>query len=206
VAGIFSPIAPFHAPNILTVFAQRHPGITLRFLEGDQETLMRALDEGICEIALMYDLGVGTDYDYRVLERIAPRVLVSADHPRARPNVAVHLREFEDEPYILLDLKHTRDYYLDMFKHLGLRPRVRHLVSGYETVRSYVSMGHGYSVLNRRLAHDLTYAGPRVVPLELADDLPPIEVVLVRPRDARPTRKSLAFERVCADLHGPGKP
>jgi DNA-binding transcriptional LysR family regulator len=67
-------------------------------------------------------------------------------------------------------------------------------------------MGHGYSVLNRRLAHDLTYAGPRVVPLELADDLPPIEVVLVRPRDARPTRKSLAFERVCADLHGPGKP
>lgn len=203
VAGIYSPIAPFHAPNILTVFAQRHPGITLSFLEGDQETLMQALDEGICEIALMYDLGLGTHYDYRVLERIPPHVLVCADHPRAaRPDVPVPLREFEEEPFILLDLKHTRDYYLNMFKHLALRPRVRHLVSGYETVRSYVSMGHGYSVLNRRLAHDLTYAGARVVPLDLADDLPPIEVVLVRRRGTRPTRKSLAFERVCIELHG----
>lgn len=53
VVGIFSPIAPFHAPNILTAVEKRHPGIKLTFLEGDQETLMRAVRDGICEIAVM---------------------------------------------------------------------------------------------------------------------------------------------------------
>ena len=110
VVGIFSPIAPFHAPNILTALEQRHPRINVSFLEGDQETLMRALAEGTCEVAVMYDLGVGTEFGYRVLERIPPHILVSAEHPRAaRPEIPVHLRELEDEPFILLDLKHSRD-------------------------------------------------------------------------------------------------
>ncbi|MGV0746113.1 LysR family transcriptional regulator [Mycolicibacterium sp. XJ870] len=202
VVGIFSPIAPFHAPAILTALERRHPGISVSFLEGDQETLIRALTDGTCEIAVMYDLGVGAEFDYRVLERIPPHLLVAVDHPRAaHPEIPVHLRDFEDEPFILLDLKHSREYYLDMFKRLGLRPRIRHFVAGYETVRSYVSLGHGYSILNRRLAHDMTYAGARVVPLKMADDLPPIEVALVRVKGERPTRKSLAFEEVCVDLH-----
>ncbi|AKS30731.1 LysR family transcriptional regulator [Mycolicibacterium goodii] len=202
VVGIFSPIAPFHAPHILTAVEQRHPGLKLSFLEGDQETLIRAVRDGICEIAVMYDLGVGTEFDYRTLERIPPHVLVSADHPRAaHPEQPVHLRDFEDEPFVLLDLKHSREYYLDIFKRLDLRPRIRHFVSGYETVRSYVGLGQGYSVLNRRLVHDLTYAGRRIVALDLADDVPPIEVVLVRLRDARLTRKASAVEEVCIDLH-----
>jgi DNA-binding transcriptional LysR family regulator len=75
-------------------------------------------------------------------------------------------------------------------------------VSGYETVRSFVARGHGYSLLNQRLHHDLTYAGGRVVPLRLVDDLPGIEVVLVRPEGVRPTRRALAFESVCKRLYG----
>lgn len=206
VVGIFSPIAPFYAPNILTALELRHPRIKVRVLEGDQETLMEALAEGTCEIAVMYNLGLGSEFGYRVLERIPPHLVVSAQHPRAaRPDVPVHLREFEDEPLILLDLKHTREYYLDFFKRLGLRPRIRHFVSGYETVRSYVSLGHGYSILNRRLAHDMTYTGAPVVPLMLSDELPPIEVVLVRLQSARPTRKSLGFEEVCAALYDVGR-
>lgn len=205
VAGIFSPLAPFLAPRILTAFKERHPAVKLSFLEGDQETLMRSLAQGTCEIALMYDLGLGTDYEYRVLQEVRPHLLVSEQHPRAaEPDEPVHLRDFENEPFILLDLKHSREYYLELFKLLRLRPRVRHLVSGYETVRSYVSMGHGYSLLNWRLMQDVTYAGGRVVPLALADDLPPIELVLVRMRHVRPTRKTIAFHDVCQELQGSG--
>lgn len=63
-----------------------------------------------------------------------------------------------------------------------------------------MSMGHGYSLLNWRLTRDLTYAGGRVVALELADDLPPTELVLVRLPEGRPTRKSLAFQQICVEL------
>lgn len=201
VAGIYSPLAPFLAPKILTVFKQRHPAVKLSFLEADQAALIRALSEGACETALMYDLGLGAEYEYQVLQQVPPHLLISANHPRAaHPHEPVYLRDFESEPFILLDLKHSREYYLDIFKRLGVRPRVRHLVSGYETVRSYVGMGHGYSLLNWRLAREGTYSGGNVVALELADELPPTELVLVRLPDGRPTRKSLAFVEICVEL------
>lgn len=203
VVGIFSPLAPFRAPTILRAFETAHPLVKLSFLEGDQEALRRSLLEGACEVALMYDLGVGQVFERQVVERVPPHVLVSADHPRAAfPHEDVSLLDFADEPLILLDLPHTREYYLDMFKRLGIEPRIRHLASGYETVRSFVSLGRGYSVLNQRLAHDRTYAGGKVVPLGIKDEVPPTEVSLVRPVGSKPTKKSLAFEAVCRDLYG----
>lgn len=205
VVGIYSPLAPFKAPVILQAFEAVHPGVKVSFHEGDQESLRQALLDGICELALMYDQGVGAEFDRNVLERIPPHVIVPADHPRAAtPLEPVSLADFADEPLILLDAKHTREYYLDMFNQLGIRPSIRHVVSGYETVRSYVARGHGYSLLNQRLASHLTYAGGSVVPLEIIEDLPPIEMSLVRPIGAKPTRKSLEFERVCIELYGSG--
>ena len=107
-----------------------------------------------------------------------------------------------DEPLILLDLPHTREYLLGLFRLAGVEPTIRHRASGYETVRSFVARGHGYSVLNQRIHHDLTYAGGRVVPLRIVEDLPGIEVLLVRPAGARPTAKSTAFIQVTRRLYG----
>lgn len=200
--GIYSPLAPFKAPVILQAFEMAHPHVKVTFLEGDQDSLRRSLLDGACELALMYDQGVGDEFDRRVLERIPPHIIVPVDHPRAAPpRLPVSLKDFADEPYILLDLKFTRDYYLDMFKQHGVDPTIRHVVSGYETVRSYVALGHGYSVLNQRMTSVLTYSGGEVVALELVDDLSPIEVSLVRPVGATPTRKSRAFEEICAGLY-----
>ena len=137
-----------------------------------------------------------------VLQRVPPHVIVSPDHPlAATPSRSVSLRELADEPLILLDLPHSREYYLSLFKLLGIAPRIRHRASGYETVRAFVARGHGYSVLNQRLPHDLTYAGGPVVPLPIVEELPPIEVLLVRPVGTRPTLKSRAFEQVCLRVY-----
>ncbi|GAA4616924.1 LysR family transcriptional regulator [Saccharopolyspora hordei] len=201
--GVFGPLAPFRAAVILEEFEREHPGVTLSFLEGDQEFLRRALRDGRCEVALMYDLGLGGELPRRVLRRIPPHVIVSPDHPlAATPDQPVSLRELAGEPFILLDLPHSREYYLSLFKLLGVAPRIRHRASGYETVRAFVARGHGYSVLNQRLPHDLTYAGSPVVPLPLAEELPPIEVLLVRPIGSRPTLKAQAFEDVCLRVYG----
>lgn len=203
VVGIYLPLAPFKAPVILQAFEAAHPDVKVSFHEGDQESLRQALLDGVCELALMYDLGVGPEFDRRVLERVPPHVLVPAEHPRATaPGEPVSLMDFASEPFILLDMKHTREYYLDMFKRVGINPVVRHKVSGYETVRSYVARGQGFSLLNQRLLHDSTYAGGSVVPLRILEDLPSIEVSLVRPAGAKPTKKSLAFERICGELYG----
>ncbi|KAA5834995.1 LysR family transcriptional regulator [Saccharopolyspora hirsuta] len=201
--GVFGPLAPFRASLIFEEFEREHPGVNLSFLEGDQEFLRRALRDGKCELALMYDLGLGGELPRRVLRRIPPHVIVAPDHPlAATPEQPVSLRALADEPLILLDLPHSREYYLSLFKLLGAVPRIRHRASGYETVRAFVARGHGYSVLNQRLPHDLTYAGSPVVPLPVVEELPPIEVLLVRPAGTRPTLKSRAFEEICLRVYG----
>ncbi|MDF2092199.1 LysR family transcriptional regulator [Knoellia sp. 3-2P3] len=201
--GVFGPLAPFRAPVILQEFERTHPGVRLSFLEGDQEFLRRALRDGKCETALMYDIGLGSELPRRLVERIPPHVIVAAGHPLAdSPGRVVSLRDLQNEPLILLDLPHTREYYLSLFKVCGVTPMIRHRASGYETVRSFVGRGHGYSVLNQRLAHDLTYAGGSVVPLRIVEDLPEIEVLLVRAAGTRPTLKSRAFEDVCLRVYG----
>ena len=203
VVGVFSPLAPFRAAVILQHFEAAHPGVDVTFLEGDQESLRQALEEGRCELALMYDLGLGPDLERQVVERVPPHVIVAADHPLASsPEREVSLHQLADEPFILLDLPHTREYFLALFRLAGVEPTIRHRASGYETVRSFVARGHGYSVLNQRLHHDLTYAGGRVVPLRIVEDLPGIEVLLVRPAGARPTAKSTAFSEVTRRLYG----
>ena len=202
VIGMYTPLAPFKAPVILQAFEAKYPQVKVSFHEGDQESLRQALLDGICELALMYDQGVGEEFSRRVVERVPPHILVPADHPRAAtPQVPVSLRDFAEEPLILLDAKHTREYYLEMFSKIGVSPHIRHVVTGYATVRSFVARGHGYSILNQRLENDSTYAGGSVVGLEILEDLAPIEVSLVRPAGAKATRKSLAFEKVCIEMY-----
>ena len=201
--GLFAPLAPFRAPVILQAFEQRYPDVRVSFLEGDQEFLRRSLLEGRCEVSLMYTLGLLDGVSTQLVERVPPHVLVHEGHPLAAdPDGEVALRDLQDEPMILLDLPHTREYYLQLFQIAGITPNIRHRVTGYETVRSFVARGHGYSVLNQRLHHNLTYSGGKVVPLRLVDELPGIEVVIARPEGLRPTRRALAFEEICRKLYG----
>ncbi len=205
IIGIYTPMAPFKAPVILQEFESRYPQVKVTFHEGDQESLRQALLDGMCELALMYNQGVGKEFTRRALELIPPHILVPADHPRAAtPRESVSLRDFAEEPLILLDAKHTREYYLEMYNKIGVTPHIRHVVTGYATVRSFVARGHGYSILNQRLENDSTYAGGSVVGLDILEDLAPIEVSLVRPAGAKATRKSLAFEEVCIEMYSAG--
>ncbi|MCW2289777.1 LysR family transcriptional regulator [Leucobacter luti] len=199
--GLYAPLAPFQVPAILHRFEQQFPDVAVTFVEGDQGTLQEALYDGRCEIALMYDLGVDERFERTVIDRVPPHVIVSEQHPLVRAGrTTAGLADFAEEPLILLNLPHTSGYYLSLFRQLGITPKVRHVSLGYETVRSFVARGHGYSVLNQWVDHGMTYSGSRVCPIRLTDQLPPTEVSLVRRRGLAPTKKALAFAQVCTDL------
>ncbi|UYM04140.1 LysR family transcriptional regulator [Solicola gregarius] len=201
--GVFGPLASVRLPLILDELERRYPGLEVTIHESDLADQQDALRSGRCEIALTYGLGLARGFTAQALQRIPPHVIVSREHRLARrPERPVHLRALEDDPLILLDLPHSREYYESLFRLVGVTPNVRHRLVGYETVRSFVARGHGYALLNQRLQHDLTYTGDSVVPIQIADELPPIELMLVRPSDVRPTRRALAFEEVCRTLYG----
>ncbi|WP_136611086.1 LysR family transcriptional regulator [Sinomonas albida] len=199
--GMFAPFASFRAPLILKAFEDHYPKVRVTFIEGDLAYLGRALLDGRCEIALMYDIAAVDGLETTGIEVLPPHVILPADHPLAgRPAGDVSLDELADEPLILLDLPHTREYVLDLFTAAGITPFVRHRVSGYETVRSYVAGGFGYSILNQRLPGDSTYLGRDVAVRSLRGRHRPIRAVLARPVGLRPTRRARAFEEVCRRL------
>ena len=205
--GVFAPLAAYRAPAILRAFEERYPRVRVAFTEGDLEFLRQQLLTGNCEIALMYDIGVGDGVDAITIEDIAPHIIVPVDHPLAQRDTGrVALAELVDEPLILLDLPHTREYYLRLFDAQGLTPNIRHRVGGYETVRSYVSCGFGYSVLNQRLPAGGIYLGRGVSILELEGSHQSVRVVLARACGVQPTRRSITFEQVCLEQFSEGPP
>lgn len=190
--GLFAPIAPFIGPIVLREFEKKHPQVHVNYVEGDQAALVRAVKSGDVELAVMYDIGVTPDLLREQIKPVIPHVLIASDHPLAKKN-PISIYELKDEPFILLDLPHTREYFLQAFRQVGIEPKIRHRASGYETVRSFVGQGHGYSLLNMRTNLDVTYQNAKVTTLETKEEMLPVHVTLVRLPGVRPSTKSVAF-------------
>ncbi|TQC41992.1 LysR family transcriptional regulator [Rhodococcus sp. WS4] len=201
--GLYGPIAPSRVPVIAGCMAERYPGVELTFLEGDLEPLLSMVRTGECELAVMYDFGVDEQFDVLTVERIPPHLLVAASHrlvEAGRSEASLH--EVARDPFVLLTLRHARPHYLNYFKILGIVPWIRHMTPNYETLRSYVAAGQGYSILNQRLGLDQAYTGGRVVALDIREELPPVELCLVKLRGVGLSRKAAAFVDACSGALG----
>lgn len=178
-AGCFITLAPFLLPGLLAGFAARYPEIALSIEEGNQAELLEQLRNGRCEVALSYAYGLSEDFEAEVLAELPPRVILARDHPLARRK-RISLRALAGAPMILLDLPHTRDYFLSLFRSANIEPRVAHRTRSYEMVRGLAARGLGFGILNAIPRLPWTYDGNKVVAVPIAEDLPPIYVVSLR--------------------------
>ncbi len=195
--GCFPTLTPFVLPDILSRFPREHPGVTLQLFEGSvAETSGRLLD-GTCDLALLYDLGLPEEISKTLLYRVRPYVLLAADHRLAAPG-PIALAELRDEPMVMLDMPPSAEMFRQVLATGGVEPDVRFVSTHFESVRSLVASGIGYSMLLQRPAADFTYAGPPLVHREITDDVLAIDVVLAHAREARLTRRGQAFATYCA--------
>lgn len=218
--GVFSPIAPVRLPFIHRAFERLYPEVTVDYLEADLGTLQKAVQDGDCEIALMYTLGLSDRFQRYDVDVIRPHAMVSTSHRLVSGLSSTHpqgsgaeagveipspapilLAELADDDYIQLDLPFSRQYYDELFRIAGIVPKVRHMFSGYETVRSFVALGHGYTVLNQSVSAG-TYAGTRTVDIPLLDDFPSIDLALVWPKGVRLSRRAEAFCELSKEVLG----
>lgn len=171
----FNTLAPFMQPRLLDLLHQKHPELAVDILEGDYEECLAALRGGRAEVAVMYSLTNADGVQHEVLGQVRPHVIVHAEHPLAgRPEIA--LAELADEPFVLLDLPDSNDYFLGMLRQQGLTPNIKYRTSSYETVRSLVATGLGFSILNQRPLIDQTYSGNRTAIVEISDQVPSLGV------------------------------
>ncbi|KZE11159.1 LysR substrate-binding domain-containing protein [Brevibacterium casei] len=176
VLACFKTIAPFLLPQLLGALEAEHPELTVEVVEGDHEECLAALRSGRAEIALNYDLTENDGIDDERVGTVRPHIIVGTDH-RLAGRSEVRLAELDDDPLVLLDLPDSREYFLSILRSGKITPRVKHRSSSYETVRSMVAMGLGYSILNQRPRIAQTYTGERTTILEIADPAPSLHVV-----------------------------
>lgn len=197
--GCFVTLAPFVLPAIVSRVREAHPHLRIEVDEVDAEGARESLRSGRAELLIGYDFALGNDIRRTVLADVPPHVLVSAEHRLAR-EPAVALRQLSKDPMVLLDLPHSRDYFLGILASVGLQPEIRFRTEHYETVRAFVAHGHGFSILNQRPQHDLSYDGERVVALPIVDDVPALPVVLASLASIRMTARARAVAEVAGEV------
>ncbi|MFZ2501280.1 MAG: LysR family transcriptional regulator [Nocardioides sp.] len=203
--GCFTTLGPFELPGIVSEYQRLHPLVRINVIEAEHAALKHKLRGAECELALLYGYELDDDLDIKTVALAAPYVIVSPTHRLAQRG-SVHLAELADDPMVLLDLPHSAGYLRSVVESVGVRPDVRHRSSGFETVRAMVAHGHGYAVLNQRPNHSLTYDGAPVVALDIADEVPPLAVVVAWLKGVRLTRRARAFVAVAHRLHRDQQP
>jgi DNA-binding transcriptional LysR family regulator len=206
--GCFAILAPYFVPPLVAALDNELPGLEVEPVEETLDALDKGLRDGRFELALTYDLGLGEGIERIELLNIRPHVLVPASHRLASAE-SVSLVDLADEPYVLLDLPHSRDYFRAAFAAAGVQPRIRYRTRSAETARALVGRGLGWSVLNLRPSTNQSVEGRRVVALDLADDVPALTVVLAKRSGARLTRRAAAVEDVLVRVlsnHEHGRP
>lgn len=194
--GCFLTIASFYMPGLIHSFEQAYPEAHINLNEGMQTDLVDGLESGQFELAVVYDVDLPDGLETEVLADFPPYVLLAEDHHLADRST-IRLGDMINEPMILLDMLPSSRYFTTLFIHLGFEPNIRYRSPSFETVRSMVGNGFGYSVLVTRPAGDITYDGKRIVAIPVIDDVPQGRIVLARMAGTRPTRFAQSFATVC---------
>lgn len=196
--GCFATFAPILMPRLIAEVSQRHPAVTITLEEGTQTDLIRLLRGGDIEVALLYDLELPEDIQVQQVARLVPQVLLPASH-RLASAPSVRLESLIDEPFILLDIPPSHEYFLGLFRALGLRPAIKFSSHTLETVRGMVGQGLGYSILATRPRVDHTYDGASVVVKPIGNRVQSSAIAIARLAKVRPTRTALSFESLCRE-------
>lgn len=178
--GCLATLAPRYLPAILRLFRERHPQITVRLEEGDTETLTRAVERGALDLALMYDLGLARGVHLAHVADLWPYVLMPWGH-RLAARQAIGIAELAREPLVLINLPHSREYFLSLFRSAGQTPAVAAEAGSIEMVRAMVANGWGVSLLTTRPVRDYVYDGQRIACRRLRGPHAPQPVVLASP-------------------------
>lgn len=195
----FVTLAPFVLPNLLSVLGERFPKLILDVTEVDADGARTELRRGAAELALSYGFSVGSDLTSETVAVARPYAVLPAQHPLAARG-SVHLRELGLEKLILLDLPHSRDYFLNLLGSVGIEPNIRYRSTSYETVRALVARGHGYSILNQRPVPSETYDGGQVAVVEIADEVASLPIVISTVTSMRSTARARAVAECIREI------
>lgn len=188
----FVNIAPVYMASITRQFRDSYPAASVEMLIGNQEDIFDAIDSGKYDLGLTFDLDLPEGYQIDHLKTFPPKIILPVGHTFADA-ASVGMNDVIDEPFVYLDLPHSRDYFLSLFARRSLKPQRTIPVSSFETIRSFVGNGLGFSILNLMPLNQRNYDGTQVRYVPLKGRHRPLRLCAISlKRDVYP-RSTLAF-------------
>ncbi|MFG1350237.1 LysR family transcriptional regulator [Xanthobacter autotrophicus] len=182
--GCLNTFAPYLVPRLMQEVEKEHPKIQARWHEDSHDGLLEGLQSGALDLAILYDYDLPTTVQTIALRTMPVQLVVPAGHAVLQQE-RLRLSNVAKEPFILLDLPKTRDYFLSIFAAEGIEPRIAYRTGSFEMLRSMVANGLGYTVLNFSPPYLVEDQG-QLVSRPLDGPLRPQELVIARLYRARP--------------------
>lgn len=188
----FFPAASFVMPRLIADMAIKYPAISISLFEGDIYEVFQRIDSGSADIALTYDLLANEHVVFEPLLSVPLLVLLAKDHALAQaPDVS--LLDLAKQPFIMLDLPGSREWFVEVFRRYGLEPRIRFRTRSTDMVRSLVAHGQGFSLLGFRSVDERSQEGTELRYLPIREELPTAQFGLAYSDQSRKTRAVEAF-------------
>ncbi len=192
--GCFPSLGPSMLPGFVRAFSSRHPQVRVRFREDQLDRLTAELQSGALDLMLAYDLGLGDDVEKTTVSTRRLGIMLPVDHWAADESQALDLARLVREPFIELASPASRSDAERVFALGGGAPDERIPSENFETVRSFVGRGLGWSITLQR-PRNLTHEGLEVVVRDVPG-VDPVDVVLAWRRRAALSRQARAFREV----------
>lgn len=194
--GCMVSLAPPLMPGIISHFVAEHAAISFRTTEAHQDTLLNGLHDGSLDIALTYSLDIDEGIAFTPLIALPPYAILPKTHRLANAR-KVSLTDLLSEPYVMLDLPHSREYFSTLFDSAGARPVAAFRSSQPEVVRGMVANGLGFSILNFPLKSTRTVDGEDFVVKRFKEDVKATTLGIAQSAAVKPRRSVTRFAAFC---------
>ncbi len=200
--GCYATAAPAFLPPVLKGFTEKYPGISIKLLEGNMQTINEFLEDGKADLAFTYGQSVSEQQDFLPLFTAPPFALIAVDNPLANQS-SVSMARLSKQPMVMLDLPRTRDYFTSLFQQYELTPNIVHTTRSSEIARALVAGGFGFSILNI-LPTDYVKGKSRYAVIPISDKLQDQKFGLATLKTVYRPRIVQAFVNHCKDLTASG--
>jgi DNA-binding transcriptional LysR family regulator len=197
--GCLLTLYPLLLPELLHAFKARHDAVRIDAVACDQPALIEQLRTGRFSLVLSYDMSLPADIDFTPLATLPPFAFVAANHrlPRQRSTT---IEALTGEPFLLLDLPISRDYFLSLFRRVGLMPHIAGRFEHMEVIRSLAARGEGFGLANAQPRNRASLDGRRLAYLALEGNPRPLTLGILMVKNMRLTQTMQAFVTLCQEL------
>ena len=147
--GCYTGLASNVLPAVLEGMGRRHSEVNIDITVGDHTELLGALESGLLDLAIVYDIGLPSGLQRSVVYETEVLAVLAGSEPLAQ-TPDIDLADLAALPLIMLDTAPSTGYTELMFAQRNLKPRIGAVVPQIDLVRALVGRGLGYSLLMSR--------------------------------------------------------